>query len=311
MLSTVAERLYWAARYLERMENTARLVKVYTNLILDLPDDVNIGWYNLVDLNSCSDVFDKRYKNQTERNVVKFLLADENNPNSMIRSLWAVRENIRTSRDEVPVETWEQINELNLYVKENVSKAISRTKRHDFLDTIIQGCQQINGLLSGTMSQAAGWQFLRVGRNLERADMTTRILDAGAAVIISSHDTDPASNLRQLVWGNVLSSLSAYIPYRKAMRAKVKGEDVIRFLVEDQYYPRSLNFCLSHMQDAVSHFPHPEKVTRQITRLKKRVLGKDDYSQIDQTFRDYLNDVQIGIADLHGYFAEAWFPGHS
>lgn len=311
MLSTVAERLYWAARYLERMENTARLVKVYTNLILDLPDDINIGWYNLVELNSCSDTFDKRYKNQSERNVVKFLLADTDNPNSMLSSLSAVRENIRTSRDEVPVETWEQINELNLFAKENVSKAFSRTKRHDFLDAIIQGSQQINGLLSGTMSQAAGWQFLRVGRNLERADMTTRILDAGAAAIMGSKDTDPASNLRQLVWGNVLSSLSAYIPYRKAMRAKVRGEDVIAFLIEDDYYPRSLNFCLTHMQDAVSHFPNPDKVIRDIAKLKKRVLNKADYSEVDQSFRDYLNDVQIGIAELHFAYAKAWFPGHT
>lgn len=311
MLSTVAERLYWAARYLERMENTARLVKVYSNLILDLPDGVNVGWYHLVELNSCSNLFDKRYKNQTERNVVKFLLADDDNPNSIIRSLWAVRENIRTSRDEVPVETWEQINELNLFVKENVSKALSRNKRHDFLDAIIQGSQQINGLLSGTMSQAAGWQFLRVGRNLERADMTTRILDAGAAAIIGAEDTDPASNLRQLVWGNVLSSLSAYIPYRKAMRAKVRGEDVITFLIEDEYYPRSLNFCLNHMQDAVSHFPHPEKVIKEIAKLKKQVLTKADYSQVDQTFRDYLNDIQIGFAELHWHYAKAWFPDNS
>ncbi|MDX1693149.1 MAG: alpha-E domain-containing protein [Ketobacteraceae bacterium] len=311
MLSTVAERLYWAARYLERMENTARLVKVYTNLILDLPDGVNIGWYNLVELNSSTQVFDKRYKNQNERNVVKFLLADVNNPNSMIRSLSAVRENIRTSRDEVPVETWEQINELNLFVKENVNKALNRSKRHEFLDAIVQGSQQINGMLSGTMSQAAGWQFLRVGRNLERADMTTRILDAGAAAIIGSGDTDPASNLRQLVWGNVLSSLSAYVPYRKAMRAKVKGEDVIAFLIEDEYYPRSLNFCLTHMQDAVSHFPNPENVIKQIAKVKKRVLAKKDYSQVDQAFRDYLNDAQIGIAELHWHYAKAWFPNHS
>lgn len=308
MLSTVAERLYWAARYLERMENTARLVKVYTNLMLDLTDDINIGWYNLIELNSCSEVFDKRFKNQTERNVVKFLLADENSPNSILNALHAVRENIRTSRDEVPVETWEQINELNIYITENVNKGINRSKRHEFLDGVIQGCQQINGLLSGTMSQGAGWQFLRVGRNLERADMTTRILDAGAAAIINSTDTDPASNLNQLVWGNVLTSLSAYLPYRKAMRAKVKGEDVIAFLIEDECFPRSLNFCLTHMQDAVSNLPNHEKVIKQIAKLKRQALTKSDARAVDQGFRDYLNDVQIGIAELHWFYAKAWFP---
>ncbi|MCG8670089.1 MAG: alpha-E domain-containing protein [Pseudomonadales bacterium] len=309
MLSTVAERLYWAARYLERVENTARLVKVYTNLILDLPDGVNVGWYNLVELNSCTETFEKRYKNQTERNVVKFLLADDFNFNSMMSALNAVRENIRTSRDEMPVETWEQINELHLYVKNNVQKAISRSNRHEFLDGVIQGSQQVNGLLSGTMSQDAGWEFLRLGRNLERADMTTRILDAGIAAILQESSTsEPAANFTQIVWGNVLSSLSAYVPYRKAMRTSVKGEEVTRFLIEDTYFPRSMLFCLNHMQDASSKLPRHDKVVKQIAKLSKQALKEVDHTRRDQSFRDYINDLQIGIADLHWCYAETWFP---
>lgn len=309
MLSTVAERLYWAARYLERVENTARLVKVYTNLILDLPDGVNVGWYNLVELNSCTDTFEKRYKNQTERNVVKFLLADEFNFNSMASALNVVRENIRTSRDVMPEEAWEQINELHLFVKNNVQKAINRSHRHDFLDGVIQGSQQMNGLLSGTMSQDAGWQFLRLGRNLERADMTTRILDAGiAAILEESIAQEPAANFQQIVWGNVLSSLSAYVPYRKAMRTSVRGEEVTRFLMEDPYFPRSIRFCLVHMQDGSSHLPRHEKVVKHIEKVSKKALKEVDHTHRDQSFRDYINDLQIAIADLHWLYAETWFP---
>ncbi|MCG8312228.1 MAG: alpha-E domain-containing protein, partial [Pseudomonadales bacterium] len=304
MLSTVAERLYWAARYLERVENTARLVKVYTNLILDLPDGMNVGWYNLIELNSCRVEFDKRFKNRTERNVVKFLMADPASFCSLTSAVNAVRENIRTSRDEMPVETWEQVNELHIFVKENVQKGLNRSKRHEFLDGVIQGCQQLNGLLSGTMSQGAGWQFLRVGRNLERADMTTRILDAGVTAVMQSEGVEAASNINQLVWGNVLVSLSAYIPYRKVMRTAVNGEDVTQFLVEDPHFPRSLSFCFNHMQDAVSQLPRHEKVVKQIDKLNKQAVKNADYENLDQHFRDYINDLQIALADMHFLFSE-------
>ena len=113
MLSRVAERIYWCARYLERVENTARLVSVYDNLLFDLPHDFNIGWYNLITINSGEQAFDERYKIRDERNVVKFLLADDTNFSSMLVSLKMVRENMRTTRDVVPQETWELINELD------------------------------------------------------------------------------------------------------------------------------------------------------------------------------------------------------
>ncbi len=132
MLSRVAERIYWTARYLERVENTARLVSVYDNLLFDLPRDSNISWYNLIILNSSTELFQERYKIQDERNVVKFILADDTNPSSMLSALKMVRENIRTTRDVVPQETWELINELDIYARQNIKLGINRSQRHAF-----------------------------------------------------------------------------------------------------------------------------------------------------------------------------------
>src|SRR5690606_1659640 len=126
MLSRVAERLYWTSRYLERVENTARLMGVYTNLLLDMPSGVNIGWYNLVTLNNAEAWFENRYKVKDERNVMRFLLSDPDYPGSMMSSLQGVRENIRTTRDVVPAESWEYINELTLYVQDNLNMGINR-----------------------------------------------------------------------------------------------------------------------------------------------------------------------------------------
>lgn len=306
MLSTVAERIYWLSRYLERVENTARLVSVYANLMLDLPRGVNLGWYNLVVLNGSTQQFEERYKNRDERNVVKFLLADDNNFSSMLSSLRAVRENVRTSRDVVPIETWEQVNELYLFAKDHIQQGINRGQRHEFLDAIVRGCEQIGGLLGGNMSQDAAWEFLRLGRNIERADMTSRILDAGASALLDT-PADSSPNLRQIVWGNVLSSLSAYLPYRRRMRTSVRGEAVAEFLLEDPYFPRSVRFCLEHMHKAAENLPRNTVVLSTLEQWQKRAFTGVDYADLGEAFREYLNDLQVDIGALHGVIADAWF----
>lgn len=306
MLSKVAERTYWFARYLERVENTARLVGVYDNLLFDLPRGINISWFNLVIINSSSELFFERYKVQDERNVVKFLLSDETNPNSMHASLGMVRENARTTRDAFPPDAWEMINELYLFVRDNIQDGINRTHRRDFLDVVIKGCQQINGLLNDNMSKDAGWQFISLGRNLERADMTTRILDAGSAALLNATSDRKELNPSQLIWGNVLRSTGAATNYRRTMRVAVRGPDVAHFLVTDLYFPRSIAFCIREIEIAISGLPSCH--LSEVERIKKLLLvhfEKDE--QLGESFRDYLNDLQLGFGKLHEQYALCWF----
>src|SRR5690606_18110067 len=133
----------------------------------------NFGWFNLVQINSAEEDFLERYKVKDERNVVKFMLGDHSNYSSVVSSLKMIRENVRTTMDVVPAEAWELINELSIYVNDNIQQGINRSERNKFLDGLIKGCQQLNGLMYGTMSHDGAWFFLRMGRNLERADMTT------------------------------------------------------------------------------------------------------------------------------------------
>ncbi len=305
MLSRVAERIYWAARYLERVENTARLVSVYDNLLFDLPRSVNIGWFNLVIINSGTELFFERYKVQDERNVVKFTLADDTNPSSMLSSLTMLRENIRTARDVLPAEAWELVNELLLFARNNIQQGINRNGRHAFLNGIIESCQGINGLLLGTMSRDAAWHFMRLGCNLERADMSTRLLDAGAAVLQLSEDNETA-NLSQIVWGNVLRSGSAYMAYRRTMRTAVNGTDVARFLLCDEHFPRSVSYCLDQISAATARLPTAGKRYPVI----KPQLQKYDIKEgccLNADFRDYLNDQQLVLAETHNHISSNWF----
>ncbi|NCC34165.1 MAG: alpha-E domain-containing protein, partial [Chloroflexia bacterium] len=142
MLSRVAERVYWLARYVERVENTARLAKVHTQLMLDLPKSVQMSWFGLVQITGNEDQFSQHYGQvRSEQNCMHFLLADRSNSASLISSLWWARENIRTTRDILPREAWSHINELYLLVKAQQSDFAERKTRNALLSQIIQACQ--------------------------------------------------------------------------------------------------------------------------------------------------------------------------
>lgn len=308
MLSRVAERVYWTARYLERVESTARLVSIYDKLLFDLPRNVQLGWYNLVLINDLEADFLERYSVRDERNVMKFILGDRSNSSSIVSSLHGIRENVRTTRDVVLEETWELTNELSLYVNENLKQGINRSQRHEFLENIIKGCQQILGLLYGSMPHDAAWDFLRLGRNLERSDMTSRILDAGVSAILDMEDDDNAVNSRQIIWGNVLRSVNGAQSYRRTVRSSVKGELVVGYLLENKAFPRSVAHCMDAMIDSSSHLPHSKPVTKMLRETRETLFEGVDYAVPDERLRDYLNNLQLLHARIHFAVSEAWFP---
>jgi len=306
MLSRVAERLYWAARYLERAENTARLVSVYDNLLYDLPSGmIEISWFNLIDLNSSAAEFNKRYKVPSERNIVKFILLDESNLGSLSSSVRFVRENFRTTRDVIPPSAWEQINELNIFVSKHASNALARARRHDFVSDVIEQCQAINGLLTGTLMRDDAWDFLKLGRNIERADMTTRILDAGAAVLEHS-EAFATSNPAQVIWGNVLRSQGAYMSYRRAVKSIVRGSDVAGFLLNEANLPRSVAYCRDQINEAAIKLAQ-DSGKKQPQKMKLPTFTIEEEDDLGADFRNYLNDLQLTIGELHNRICETWF----
>ncbi len=306
MLSRVAERVYWAARYLERIENTARLLSIYDKLLFDLPKSTQLSWYNLISINSLEEKFEERYSIKDERNVVKFMIADETNTSSITTSLNAIRENIRTTRDVVPEETWELVNELSLYVKDNIKLGINRGHRYEFLDEIIKSCHQIQGLLYGNMAQDAAWNFLRLGRNLERADMTSRILDAGVAGVIETSVDDNAINTHQLIMGHVLRSLNAMQSYRRHVRTPVDSKCVIEYIINNEQFPRTITYCYNAMHEAVTRLPKNKAVLTHLIR-EDTPYQADSPEKMGAALRDHLNEIQIHLGDIHEHVRQNWF----
>ena len=307
MLSRVADNLYWFGRYLQRAENTARLVSVQDTLVLDLPKKVEFGWVAPVSILSADGVFSERYKDYSEANIVRFLLTDEENPGSVISALHRAREILRTTRDCMPREIWEKINDLHYFVQEKGEKSLARSKRPEFLARVIEGSLLIYGILISNMSRDVGFQFLRLGTNLEQAEMTTRIIDVRSSSLIKSTMTLDLAPFQNIQWMSVLKSLTGYQMFRRHVRTRVNGPNVLRFLLQNREFPRSVAFCLAMLADSLQRLPPSRKVERSVQRLRSLVLDANIEKLIEGGLHEVMDEIQIGIAKLHESVAETYF----
>ena len=310
MLSRVAENLYWFGRYMQRAENTARLINVNATLMLDLPRRMPLGWAPLVEIVGADLRFKELYDEATEDNVLRFLMVDPKNPGSIVSSLRAAREILRVSRDTMPRDTWERLNDLYFYVNERGEGAILRTARQTFVQQVISGALLVYSVLTSNMSRDVGFQFLRIGTNLEQADMTTRILDVRTTrLLLKSDDTVDLTPFENIVWMSVLRSLTAYQMYRRHLRTRVNGPGVLRFLLQNREFPRSVMFCLANIASTLPHLPTDRKIERVIdrTRALVRDASIDTLMKTPDGVPALMDEIQIGLGDLHSAVSSAYF----
>ena len=304
MLSRVAERTYWLGRYMERVESTARLISINTELMLDLPD-VDHTWDGLIQICGVNKAYAKRFSATDERRVVTFLLDDDHG--SLLSASAAARGNARTIREIMPTESWTIVNALHLYIKRHYAQALDRTYRHKFMQEILGRCHQLMGLLASNMSNDLAYKFFTIGRNLERADMTTRILDVGCFNLIDARGGQSQQH-DNILWMSVLRSLSAYQAYRQAIRERVAGEHVVRFLLNDESFPRSVAHCLFEVQRTVSTMPRNTIPARRINQVIKKIHKQDVVKLLaEQHLSDFIDQIQKEISATHEVLAHHWF----
>jgi uncharacterized alpha-E superfamily protein len=318
MLSRVAQNVYWMARYIERAEDTARLIGVNDILLLDLPRNT-LGWEPLVFISGAEDLFYENYNKPDEVSVIQFLVGDRRNPGSIHSSLSSAREDLRTSRDVVPRDAWEQINDLYIYVRDHLVIGMSRRGRFEFLKRIIHGSQQITGLLAGTMNHAAAYEFVRIGRNLERADMTTRILDVRSANLLiqqtqvqedQSQTQEELNPFENIQWMSVLKSLSAYQMYRQQVRLRVRGPDVLKFLLQDPLFPRTVYHCLEEVEDCLSRLPRNLAPLESIAELRERLTTAriPELALNRASMHTFIDELQMSLGHIHDQLTATYFP---
>ena len=311
MLARTVENVYWLSRYLERAENTARIVGVNTNLLLDLPGGIAPGWLPLVDISGNRAEFDAQFKDKgtrgEERDVVNFLIADKQNPGSICSSLAAARENARTLREILPTEAWELLNEFFSEFSRDVSSGIAKRTRFEFLKRIVIALQTIAGMLDGTMNRNDAYTFMTLGRNLERADMTSRIVDVRSAQLLPA-ETPELRPFESVQWMSVLKSLSGYQMYRLKMRTRVKRTDVLQFLLRDDQFQRSCHFCLSQLEGSLIPLPRSDNVLEAV-ETAARFIERAPLGTLDQPgLHELIDNIQLHIHNVHDGIALNYFP---
>jgi len=305
MLSRVANRLYWSARYLERSEGLARVVNAYTHFILDTPKTKGVDWDVLIRIVEAEDAYFSRYQKVTEQNVIRFLLSNEDNLGSLRSSVIFARENMRTTRDALPEKAWELINELNLYTKLNVEDAVKRRNRHDFLDQIILHNMQLDGLFDGSMNRSRPFEFIRLGKYMERCDMATRIAHVG---IIGLPQTEGSySGLQISLWANLLDSLSATSAYRQEIGPIVEPAEVTNFVFKHPDFPRSIRFSLLRLERIVDHLKDSKPCLTILHRMHTK-LDKFDAQKLSRDkVQAFIDKIQKDLNLLNESIANTWF----
>lgn len=312
VLSRVAERTYWLGRYLERGDATGRLVTVNANLLMDLPVRVALGWRPLIAITGSEDVFEALYgggQAATERAVCRFLTADARNPGAIIRSLAAARENARNIRERMPSITFEYINELYLFARSALPAATSRTRRRDALEGISSRVQQLEGFLSQNMLHDAHWEILRLGNHVERADMTTRIIDVRSADLFASrHALVPFADIQ---WRSVLRSAFAMQSYNASVRGPVTAPRALEFLFKDERLPRSYLRCLRSVRRSLLALPRRREPVRLCNAAIDMIettdvghLGEPDQAA---ALHDFIDQCQLRLGGLHAAIDSAYF----
>ena len=306
MLSRVANHLYWMARYLERAENTARLIQVNTHLLLDLPRSVTLGWEPIVDMLSIRESFYANYETADEKSVIRFMVTDTSNPGSIINSLAEARENARIVREIIPSEAWEEINNVHLQAKADSQSVLTRRHRFTCLNKIIKGNQAITGLVGGTMNRDQAYAFLRLGRHLERCDMTTRIIDVRSASLLPDV-SEEHSAFENIQWMGVLKSLSAYQVYRQEMRLRVQRADILEFLLKRKSFPRSINHSLGQVEKCLSELPEPQDISSKVKEISAMLMELETRDLKQEALHQLIDDIQAALIVIHDSVKKAYF----
>ena len=254
MLSRVAESLYWMSRYIERAENNARIAEVNVQMLLDLTNqrgaDPNQQWDPIISSLEENELFASLYPTPDGKAVIDFVSLQKKNPNSIVACLTRARENARTTSEQISSEMWEQINKLYLFAKSDAAKKLLRASPYEFFKRIIAGSHLFQGITDATMTHGEGWDFIRIGKLLERADCTSRLLDIKYHILLPSGE-EVGGNVDTIQWMSVLRSCSALEAYRKIYFGQVAPWKVAEFIITHSAFPRSIRFAVDYFDAAL------------------------------------------------------------
>jgi len=309
MLSRVADSLYWMSRYLERAEHTARLIEVDLQLRLDQSPESGAGrWLRL--LNALQTLGPEDPKIDAA-SITHLLTLERTNPSSILSCVSAARENLRQVREQCSTEMWEQLNRLYLQVG-NTSKAESwLLNSHIFFRAVLEGAHLFQGVTDSTMSHGEGWQYIQLGRYVERTDTLARLIGTHFGSLTQPPDQAVESE-EYLEWVGLLKSCAAFEAYCKTYTAEMRPLRVAEFLLLNPEFPHSVRFSVDMVHASLARIGEmTERKAEQPVRLAGRLQATLNFSQIDEILASgasaYVDSVRWQCAQAHTAIHQVYF----
>lgn len=310
MLSRVANSIYWLNRYIERAENVARFIDANFHMTLDIPDSASDQWQPLINTTGDHELFKELYGESNRESAIEFLVFARNNPNSIYSCVRAARENARSVREYISSEMWEQINTFYLMIN-NAAREVSMDLPHKFFVDIMNASHGFIGITDSTMNHGEGWHFGRLGRMLERADKTSRILDVKYFILLPSVDY-VGSSYDNILWGALLRSASAFEMYRKR-HGRIDHKRIVEFLLLDQHFPRAVHYCIVTAMISMNNITGSPRggYSNKAEQSLGRLLSEFNFAALEDIFNyglhEYLDSTQTRINAVGEEIQEVFF----
>lgn len=303
MLGTTAGGLFWMFRYLERSENTARLIEAGLRMALTRSSTAADEWESVVTTAGARSAFLQRYDTFDSDSVIEFLLRDPTHESSVRSVVEAARNNARLVRTALTREVWEATNETWMTLTSVLDKPVDYNELPAVLGRVRQESAYVRGALTGTMMRNDRYDFCRLGTFVERADNTARILDVKYYVLLPSAQP-VGSRLDNVQWENILRSVSAQRGYRWRNPGDVHPRDIAEFLILDTRMPRSLAFCYAKIQHNLAYlaaeYGDTHSCHEQAEALRVHVVDKDIAEVFDFGLHEFLADCIVKTNALAG-----------
>ncbi len=309
LLARNAGNVLWIARYMERIENVARILDVTRTYARD--GDDGPSWVAVVRINGDEQPFFAKHAVASADTVTRFYVLDRDNPTSIQTSIHFARENARTLRALISTEMWLQMNVFYAYIRRLKEPDMAPAMLTRLCSTLREGVQSHTGVTDGTFYRDQSWHFYSLGRHLERADQTTRLLDIKFNPLLRSA-TDSEVDAGQ--WNTLLRAAAGYHAYRRVHPHGYVRREMAEFLLTDGAFPRSLGLNLAQLEWHLSqlrtryHLHGTAVPLERVEDLRAVVMQGSIDSLLAGGLSQFLDGIQRQIALLHADIAEAFFP---
>lgn len=299
MLGKTAGGLYWMFRYLERAENTARLIEAGFRIALTRSTDPASEWKSVIVTSAAQSAYEAKYDTYNSASVPDFLLRDPDNPNSVLSIIKVARDNARLTRTALTTEVWSAVNESWMLFTKLLAQPVPETDLPEVLDTIRQQSALVRGALHGTMLRNDIYDFCRLGTFIERMDSTARIIDVKYYALLPA-TSFVGSRMDNVQWETILRSVSAHTAFRWAVEGEYNAPNIASFLILDRRLPRSLAFCAGQLVENLTYLSDDYETDSQSLRtaksLQSRLRDKDISEIFDEGLHEFLESILRDIA---------------